>query len=75
MGCENYSFISDSNLIKFNNNNNEICYQTKYNLLEHIGWETAIGLNEEYRIYKSKNILNIRSNINLGIISYELINF
>ena len=75
LGSKNYSFISDSNLIIFNNNNNEICYQTKYNLLEHIGWETAIGLNEEYRIYKFKNIKNIRSNINLDIIFYKLINF
>lgn len=62
LGVSNYEYISDSNLHKFNQLNNTIEYQTKFNLLEHIGWETAIGLHPEYQSFKRSNISKIRSN-------------
>jgi len=68
LGSKEYTFISDSNLKLFNNINKQICYQTKYNLLDHIGWEVSLNKHNDYKLIK-KNIGNIRQNINLSDIN------
>lgn len=73
LGVKNYEFLSDSNLYYFNKKNNETNYQTKNNLLDHIGWETLIGNYQEYAEFKKKYIKNVRTNIDLAQISYKLI--
>ena len=76
LGSSNYYGFSDSNLKYFNNLNNVVCYQTKNNKLEHIGWEVSIGLNKEYEEIKKYNLKNkiIRHNSELKNIVLHKIN-
>ena len=72
-GSNNYNYISDTNLYLFNKLKKIKNYQTKYNKLDHIGWETAVGLNKNYEILKNHYLSNkiIRNNnlINKNILS------
>lgn len=72
LGQKKYFGFSDSNLQRFNKLNNFKPVQTIKNKLDHIGWETAIGLNNEYKQVKDFNLKTKKIRVNMNINDYYL---
>ena len=71
-GCDKYFGYSDSNLYHLNNLNNFNSVQTIKNKLDHIGWETSVGLNNEYKQVKDFNLKTKKIRVNMNINDYYL---
>jgi len=70
-GCKNFTGYCDSNLQVFNKISNVEPLQTVNNKLDHIGWETVIGLNDEYERMKNINLKTGKIRVNINIDQYK----
>ena len=68
-GVPNYDGPSDSGLKLFNMRNHHLLVQTKYNKLDHIGWEENLGWNDEYRTLKNTNLSQGKIRVNYKTLS------
>lgn len=73
LGCHNFYGFSDVNLAKFISLKNKNWLATKYNKLDHIGWEHFLDVNDEYWIERSKNIAAGKIRVNFDLSQYHFI--